>query len=179
MRNWIIVALITLLCLGSAYSAFTPGNFERGTGVASVTGLRGTYVNTCANFSWTANTQTSDQNSAFSNQHYIVRATSNQPDLVEDLNTTATRYTACTMSPGDWVKVVVYRVDGNASGIFLNLSPDANATVNPGTVAQAGTYLVYNMIVAIGGLVALIVLTLVMVVVLTKIGFNFGSMFGK
>ena len=170
MRHWIILALAVLLLFsGSAAAAFSTTAFTRSPAVPTVVITAGDYENACADFRWQA--VQSDTNGDFNT--FVVRLTSNNSAFNIDVNTRAARYTACTIVPGDWVKATIYRVDGNAEGLYLNKFPDANITVNPGTMTQSGLYLMYNVLVAIAGIVALVVLATVMALVFKKTGFQF------
>ena len=167
MRHWIILALAVLLLFsGSAFAAFDATTFTRSLNVPTVVITTADYQQACAFFAWRG-----ANDADFNN--YVVRLTSNNSEFNMDVNTRNTWYNACTIVPGEWVKAVVYRVDGNADGYYLNTEPDANATVNPGTMAQSGLYLMYNVLVAIAGIVALVVLATVMAVLFKKTGFKF------
>jgi len=165
MRYRIILILaIMLLFVGSAAAAFETSEFTRSP-VVTVSTLKGQYMNACATFTWKKGLGTAAD---FNN--YVVRLTSNNTEFNKDVNTINSWYSVCTITPGEWVKAVVYRVDGNAEGYFLNSEPDVNVTVFPGNVAQAGTYMFYNILVAIGGLAALVVTVIVISIFLKRMG---------
>ncbi len=163
MRNSIFLILaMMLLFLGSVSAAFVTTEFTRSP-VVSVTNLEGRYTNACAKFTW-------DAGAAPDFNNFVLRVTSNNSDFSGDINTTNNWYNACTIVPGEWVKVVVFKVDGNSEGYFLNFEPDVNTTVFPGNVTQAGTFMIYNILVAVGGLVSLVILAVIFGLVFKKIG---------
>jgi len=169
MRKWILAICAVLFLAGSA-AAFDPTAFTRceaGTAAAaSVTNLTGEWKDACAVFEWDA---VSDDD--FNN--FVVTTTSNNDAFNGlDVNLTAGAYTLCTLQDSQWVKAIVYRVDGNADGYCLNIEPDANVTVNPGTMTQAGRYLAFNVMVAFAGLIGLIIIVVVMIVVLKRMGIS-------
>ncbi len=168
MRNWIVaVLLIMLLAIGTASAPFTVSEFER-SDLTAVVNLRGAYENTCAVFRWNTSCSGCDALETF-----VVRTTSNNPEFDGvDTNTSNTWFTACTIKPGEWVKAIIYRVDTNTDGHFLNTPPDVNVTVNPGTTTQAGIYLMFQILTAIGAIASLLVLAGVMVLVFKRIGFK-------
>lgn len=159
-----LILTLLLLFVGSAAAAFDTVTFTRSLNVPSVVITTADYQQACGFFVWRS------ANDADFNT-YVVRLTSNNTEFNNvDVNTRNSWYSACSIQPGEWVKAVVYRIDGNADGYFLNTNPDANATVFPGNVTQAGIYLIYNILVAIGGLVGLAILGIVFVVVFKRLG---------
>lgn len=167
MRNWIIVALITLLFMGFASATFVESHFERGLNVPTIRNFSGQYTNSCATFMW-ARDETADLS------HFVVVTESNVAKFNSlDFNTTNSWYTACTIAPGDWVRAYVYRIDENTDGYFLNMHPDVNAVVNPGTSSQAGIYLLYNILAALGAVASLLILAIVLAMIFKHTGFRF------
>ncbi len=167
MRNGIILILaIMLLFVGSAAAAFEAGDFTRSP-TQTITNLKGQYMNACATFTWDKGLGTAAD---FNN--YVVRLTSNNTAFNKDVNTINSWYSACTILPGEWVKAEIFRVDGNTEGLFLNAEPDVNVTVYPGNVTQAGVYMFYNVLIAVGGLAALLITAIVVAIFFKRSGFG-------
>lgn len=162
MRKGLFTVLV-LLMLAGAVSAFTPSQFVRGSGVPTVD-LTGEISAACAVFTWT-------QPSAADNNSMILKTTSTVSaynGLDENITTGIRRF--CTLASGETITATVYRVDGNASGLFLNVT-DTSVTVGGADATQAGTFLFYNILAAIAGLAGLIVLVSVITIMLLKLGF--------
>lgn len=167
MRNWILAMFIVLLLGMGTASAFTSTDYQRDTvNDRVVANLHGTWTDACAVFTW-------DAASSADFNNYVVSTTSNNASFNGvDTNTKANSIVFCTLQDSEWVKAIVYRIDGNVDGFFMNDYPDVNATINPGTMVQAGQYLVYQVMIAIAAIVSLVIIVLVTIVILAKLGIN-------
>lgn len=168
MRKLILAIFAAMLLFSvSANAAFDTATFNRDPeNAVLVEGLIPLSSDACAVFHW-------DLVSDVDFNNFVVRSSSNNPKFNYDTNTRNSWITHCTISDGDWVKVVVYRVDGNADGYVMSNYPDINAIVNPGTMVQAGNYFAYMVMVAFGTLVGLIIITIVLIFVLKHFGLKF------
>ena len=182
-KHLLVVSALLVLLFASAAVATDMSLFHRGGTVESVTGLTAAWENSCAVFKWNA-TADADFN------NFVVQTVSNQsvPNLNTDVNTRANEYVLCTLAAGNWVKATVYRIDGNTTAlpppadtnytIWKNVEPDANVTLNPGSETQAGQFLVYNVLLAIGGIIALVILVAIVIMILKIFNIKSGF-FGK
>ena len=153
MRKLILAIFAAMLLFSvSANAAFDTATFNRDPeNAVLVEGLIPLSSDACAVFHW-------DLVSDVDFNNFVVRSSSNNPKFNYDTNTRNSWITHCTISDGDWVKVVVYRVDGNADGYVMSNYPDINGVMNPGNMVQAGQYLVFNTMEAFAGIITILII---------------------
>jgi len=162
----IALALLVLLLANGGFAAVCASQTP-----ASTVSVTGTLSGVCANFAWTRSNAATYASMDFNN--YIVTVTSNLgSDLsTGDFNTNSTSYKACPIDSGETVTINVMSYDGNKLGHYC--SNDANTSVRIGTTTGSVQYLVYQIFTGIGGIILLLILSIIAIMILAK--FNIGK----
>ena len=164
MRKEFLVIFALMFLVGSAAASFDPDTFLRGSSVESVTGLTAEWDGACAVFTW-------DSGDAADFSTFVFQTTSNVSKFNGmDENLSSAGRTLCTVGTGKTITATVYRVDSNASGLFLNVEPDASYKFQAGEIGNAAMFLFYSMLATIAGLVGFIVLVIILVLLMSKMG---------
>ena len=154
MRNKLIFFLIFIISLTSVSAVSSPA--------VEVTGLTCSYERNCAVFKWDAGTVPDFNN-------FIFYVTSTDSVIQNsDTNTNGTNFSLCGMSPDKTVAGTVTKYDGNADGLFTN-AVTASCTVDPGGTVGGGRFLIYNMFIALGSIIGLIIIVAIAALVLLEI----------
>ena len=163
----VIALFLFVLLLSSSGLAQVCANEKDGSTVT----VTGTLSGLCANFDWTKSNDAVYVAADFNN--YVVTVTSSLgSDLsTGDFNTRTASYSACPIDSGETVTINVMAYDSNKDG--SHCSNDANTSVRIGTTTGSVQYLVYQIFVGIGGIIALLIMAVIAIMILSK--FNIGK----
>lgn len=157
----LVFSLVAML--GSA-SAFTEANWNPCKNATKTVTITGVQRSIYADFTFS-----SASHADFNN--YVLNISGSTPALtLEDLNFSAgTTFSVGTLGDSDSATATVYRIDGNAEGLCY---VSAVAQVSHGTTTDAGVFTVYQILLALGSVVGLVILGVVITLFFKKINWS-------
>lgn len=171
MGNKFLAVLLALVAFAGLASAAAP---------SAVTSVSGSYANACIEFEWT---YTETDATDFDLNLFNLQTQSNVAEFNgwdENHPASVTEWSFCTVTGGDYVRLIVTPIDSNTDYDNYAVATDQNkwygtdnnTLVTAVTAIAGGNYLIYTVFLTIATLAALIILAVVLVMILKKMSLD-------